>query len=148
MIGMYFRCERITKMQYFRGFGYQYKHYYRSSDTNTSGLYSDWFHIKSASLYHCACCPSLHSTTMSTMSTERGWFWEKARLESCTQAETSATRSGWPSKKYQRETAGEKTCLRSGPPRSLSFVPLKVSLCCYRRRRIFERTLWNSCDIL
>lgn len=38
---------------------------------------------------------------------ERGWFWEKAPSGSCTQAEISATRSAWPSKKSPNGTVGE-----------------------------------------
>ncbi len=96
------------------------------------------FNIKS--LYHFNYQCFLRSTTMSTMSTERGWSWEKAHLEWCTQAETSATRSDWPSKKYQRETAGENLP-KHGRPCSLLPVALKLSRCCYRRRRTFVRTL-------
>lgn len=47
------------------------------------------------------------SMITSTMSTERGWFWEKAPSGSCMPAEISATRSVWLSKKSLNGTAGE-----------------------------------------
>lgn len=67
-------------------------------------LFIDIFFFK----WQFACFSCLHSTTMSMMSTEREWFWVKAHSEWCTPVETSVTRSDWPSKKYQRETAGQK----------------------------------------
>lgn len=47
------------------------------------------------------------SMIMNTMSTESGWFWEKAPSGLCTPAEISATRSVWLSKKSPNGTAGE-----------------------------------------
>lgn len=62
----------------------------------------------------------LCSMITSTMSTERGWFWEKAPSGSCMPAEISATRSVWPSKKSLNGTAGEDPEAEMSPRRSTS----------------------------